>query len=171
MLGLLKKKDFEAARTELEARLEERLAGLGERLQQAERRERRNQAALEGLLDGQESQLALLRQLRAASPPMEALMAFAENFALWRNAVSPTPETAVLARKFDELLRSFDLELAAEPGDTFDPGRHEACDVRFEPEKPANTVLEVVRPGFLSAGGVLRYATVVVNRSEQGTSS
>lgn len=167
MLGLLKKKDFEDSCSRLEADLDERLSGLGERLGQAERRERRSLAALESLVDGQETVLGLLRQLQASALPMEALLAFAESFALWRNAAPPEPGLAIVADKFAALLAEFGLELIAEPGEAFDPGRHEACDVRFDPGRPENSVLEVVRPGFLSAEGVLRYATVVVNRPDR----
>jgi len=170
MLGLLSKKDFEAAFLALERTMEERLDGLSERLKQAERRERRTVAALEGMVDEHETMLGLLRRLLEVSPPLEALLSFAESFALWRGAVPTTPETLVLSEKFGELLRQFDLELITDVGEAFDPDRHESCDVRFDPEKPDNSILEVIRPGFLSAKGVMRYAIVVVNRSNKGAS-
>lgn len=168
MLGLLRKKDFESAWCGLERTIEKCLSGLSESLKQAERRERRSLAALEGMVDEHELMVDLLRQILGASPPREALMSFAESFALWRNAVPPTRETTVLSEKFDAFLRLFDLEVIAAIGETFDPDRHESCDVRFDPEKPDNSILEVVKPGFLSSQGVMRYATVVVNRAEQG---
>ena len=58
----------------------------------------------------------------------------------------------------------YGLSLVTDVGGVFDPDRHEACAARRSAARPEDTVLEVVRPGFLSKGKVLRYATVVVNR-------
>jgi hypothetical protein len=44
------------------------------------------------------------------------------------------------------------------------PEIHEACGVDFNPAYPENVVLEVVAPGFLLGGKLLRSAVVVVNR-------
>lgn len=47
-------------------------------------------------------------------------------------------------------------------GDTFDPERHEAVDVRPAADVPDRTVVEVIRPGYVRDGRVLRPALVAV---------
>ena len=153
-----------SALSELAGSLEKRLTDLDERLRNVERQERRSQAALENMLDQHESMLAYLQKMHEASPPTQALISFAEAFASWRQASPESPEKEVLSRRLDILLEQFDLELVAAPGVPFNPELHEACHARFEPDLPGNSVLEIVRAGFLSHGRVLRYASVIVNR-------
>ncbi|MDR0882160.1 MAG: nucleotide exchange factor GrpE [Candidatus Adiutrix sp.] len=170
MLGLLSEKKFYNALTEmrkaLEVSMELGMAGLDERFQKNERQERRNRAALENMIDEHETMLGILRQLLEQSPPTAALLSFAESFALWRLAAPPAKEFEILADKLDALLNIFGLKLISETGVPFDPASHEACHVRFDPEQPENSVLEIIQPGFVSQGRVLRYATVVVNRHD-----
>jgi molecular chaperone GrpE len=145
--------------------LNERLAVLDERIQQSARQERRNQAALESLFENQQAELSMLRGIRNESKALNALMAFAEGFVLWRRSQPDSPEFQVLWAKLAELFDIFGLEVSAEDGVPFDPSVHEACAARFDPDVPEGYVLETVRPGFSSGGEILRYASVVVNRS------
>lgn len=160
------RREFAADVAEMAAKSEERLSGhlaaLEEMLQDARRQERRRQMALETLLENQNDLLEILRRLE--EPDLDALMGFAENFALARAAWPETPESAVLSGRLDRLLDRFGLKLSDDRGAVFDPDRHEACLARCEPDQPDNVVLEVVRPGFMRNGRVLRPATVVVNR-------
>ncbi|MDR3177286.1 MAG: nucleotide exchange factor GrpE [Desulfovibrio sp.] len=153
-----------AAFSDLAGSLEKHLTGLDERLRNVERQERRSQAALENMLDQHERMLAYLQKMYNSSPPTEAVISFAEAFASWRQVSPDSPEKEVLSRRLNTLLEQFGLELIADPGVPFNPERHEACHVRFEPDLPVNSVLEIVRAGFLSHGRVLRYASVIVNR-------
>ncbi len=174
--GSKRKEEMERLREELaalaktaaegEERLSGRLAALEEALQDARRQERRRQAALETLLENQNDMLAILR--RQEEPDLDALMSFAENFALVRASWPETSESAVLSGKLERLLDRFGLELLEDRGAEFDADRHEACQAQCEPDRPDNVVLEVVRPGFARNGSVLRPATVVVNRRNLG---
>jgi molecular chaperone GrpE (heat shock protein) len=166
MLGLLSEKEFRTAMAERELALAGRFEELGERLQKSERSGRRGLAALETLVERQEAALAMLGRLQAESPPVKAVMAFAEGFAQWSASAQPSPEISMLGRKLDALLAAFGLELYGRPGDCFDPALHEACDTRYAPDFAENALLEVVKPGFRSNGVVISYASVVVNRPE-----
>ncbi|MDR1133675.1 MAG: nucleotide exchange factor GrpE [Synergistaceae bacterium] len=146
------------------ARFSDRLDGVDERLQQSIRQERRNQAALESVFENQKAELTMLRSIRNESKALKALMTFAESFVLWYQSQPDSPEFQVLRAKLAALLDLFGLEILAEAGVHFDPSFHEACAARFDPDKPEGCVLEVVRPGFVSGGEILRYASVVVNR-------
>jgi molecular chaperone GrpE len=54
------------------------------------------------------------------------------------------------------------VERTGEIGDPFDPERHEAVDVRPAADVPDRTVVEVIRPGYVRDGRVLRPALVAV---------
>jgi molecular chaperone GrpE len=54
------------------------------------------------------------------------------------------------------------VERAGQVGDAFDPERHEAVDVRPSTDRPDRTIVEVVRPGYVRDGRVLRPALVAV---------
>jgi molecular chaperone GrpE len=53
------------------------------------------------------------------------------------------------------------------PGETFDPTRHEAIEVRETEEAPDRTILDVLRSGYARGDRVLRPAQVVVARAPQ----
>lgn len=52
-------------------------------------------------------------------------------------------------------------------GDEFDPTRQEAMDKEYDPEKPENTVLKVVKKGYLFKDRILRPSTVIINIKPQ----
>jgi molecular chaperone GrpE len=156
---------FDALADRLESFLAGHFLELGEKSSQTNRQERRNQAAIESLYTGQNEILAILRRMETESPKMEALISFAENFAICRSNALDTPELHVLWGKLAVLLEQFGLEFLGSVGESFDPAIHEACAVRFDPEAQENSILEIIRPGFTLNGEVFRYAAVVINRA------
>ncbi|MDX2177391.1 MAG: nucleotide exchange factor GrpE [Candidatus Sumerlaeia bacterium] len=68
-----------------------------------------------------------------------------------------------------ELLQSLGacgLEVLKPLGDTFDPNFHEAVGTVCDPSRAPQEVVEVIRPGYIVAGRVLRAAMVRVNTAE-----
>jgi molecular chaperone GrpE len=61
-----------------------------------------------------------------------------------------------------ELLDKLGFPRQAADGEPFDPTRHEAVAVAAEPDVPAGTVLQVVRPGYGTGERQLRPASVIV---------
>ncbi len=56
-------------------------------------------------------------------------------------------------------------------GKVFDPNTEHAFDHRYEPDKPENTILEVIKKGYMFKDRLLRPALVVVNiKPEEETS-
>jgi molecular chaperone GrpE len=62
-------------------------------------------------------------------------------------------------------------ERTGQIGDAFDPERHEAVDVRPSTDQPDGTVVEVVRPGYVRDGRVLRPAMVAVAQRHRDDSA
>jgi molecular chaperone GrpE (heat shock protein) len=154
----------------LSAAFAERIANLEDQLQQARRQERRRQTAIESLLESQDKTLKnqdkileVVERLKPF-PSMEALMTLAESFALFFLEDSENPALLVLYGKMSNFLACFGLSLIMDMGGAFDPERHEACAARRDLSRPEDSILEVVRPGFLLKDRILRCATVVVNR-------
>ncbi|XMB72580.1 nucleotide exchange factor GrpE [Mycoplasmatota bacterium WC30] len=48
-------------------------------------------------------------------------------------------------------------------GDEFDPSKQQAMDKEYDSEKPENTVLKVVKKGYLFKDRILRPSTVIIN--------
>jgi molecular chaperone GrpE len=59
------------------------------------------------------------------------------------------------------------VERAGHIGEAFDPERHEAVDVRPSTDRPDRTIVEVVRPGYVRDGRVLRPALVAVAQRQR----
>ncbi|MDR3230004.1 MAG: nucleotide exchange factor GrpE [Synergistaceae bacterium] len=159
--------DVEKIWAETISALEERFSALEEQTQQIQRQERRRRMALESLLEGQNNALEALARLEM-SPPLDALMALAENLALSFLAEPESPMLQVLYGRLTDLLSCFGLSLVTDVNSAFDPEKHEACSVRCDFSRPENSVLEVVRPGFFLGTRLLRCATVIVNRCDAG---
>ncbi|GHV33532.1 hypothetical protein FACS1894187_02060 [Synergistales bacterium] len=163
MFGFLSKRDSERNLEKILSEISSVRSFLEEQLQQMQRQERRRQTALESILDSQNRTLDVLARLERHEP-LDALMALAENFALTFLSEPENAASQVLFGKLTDLLDCFDLSLIMDVNEAFDPERHEACDVRGDRSKQENSVIEIVRPGFLRGGHVLRCATVIVNR-------
>jgi molecular chaperone GrpE len=69
--------------------------------------------------------------------------------------------------QMEAILARYGVQRLGEPGEPFDPTRHEAVDVRSSAEVSEATVLEVLRSGFAVGDRVLRPAQVVVARPER----
>jgi molecular chaperone GrpE (heat shock protein) len=121
--------------------------------------------ALQSILENQNGIIKALEQ-QGISHTLEALISFAENFALMHYSKPVTPESEILFSKLSSLMDCFDLAMVSETGVQFDPEKHEACAARCELDHQDGLVLEIVRPGFLLRNKVLRYAIVVVNRHD-----
>jgi molecular chaperone GrpE len=72
---------------------------------------------------------------------------------------------AALREQIDAVLQRQGVTRFGEPGERFDPERHEAVAARPSDEHPDGTILEVVRVGYERGDHVLRPAQVVVARS------
>jgi molecular chaperone GrpE len=78
------------------------------------------------------------------------------------------PATAGLRavlEQMESILARYGVERVGEPGESFDPERHEAISVRTTDEAPDRSVVEVARSGFALGDRVLRPAQVVVART------
>ncbi len=69
--------------------------------------------------------------------------------------------------QMDGVLQRQGAQRIGEPGEHFDPERHDAVAVRTSDAAPDQTVLEVQRPGFMLGARVLRPALVVVARAPE----
>jgi molecular chaperone GrpE (heat shock protein) len=111
----------------------------------------------------------LTEQLRQAElgPFRQVLHPFVHGVALVIDRLDryagPDPEfvTSIRDELFDVLARHGVSEVAVEDG--FDPARHEAVELRHQPDEPPGAVLEVRRTGFAHGGWVFRPAHVIVN--------
>jgi molecular chaperone GrpE len=54
-------------------------------------------------------------------------------------------------------------EIETKIGDEFDPTKQEAMDKEYDPEKPLNTVLKVVKKGYMFKDRILRPSMVIIN--------
>jgi molecular chaperone GrpE len=67
----------------------------------------------------------------------------------------------------DTILERQGVRRFGEPGEPFDPNRHEAVEVRETDEARDRTVIDVLRSGYARGDRVLRPAEVVVARAAQ----
>jgi molecular chaperone GrpE len=74
--------------------------------------------------------------------------------------------SSVLAQ-VDSVLARQGVRRIGEVGEPFDPERHEAIEVRDDPEHPDHAVLEVIRQGYAMGDRLLRPAQVVVSRRRE----
>jgi len=70
--------------------------------------------------------------------------------------------------QMESILQRQGVRRVGEPGELFDPGRHEAVGIVESEEAPDRTVTEVARSGFALGDRVLRPAEVVVSRGGGG---
>ncbi|MFL5827807.1 MAG: nucleotide exchange factor GrpE [Thermoleophilaceae bacterium] len=92
---------------------------------------------------------------------------------LERALVLTTPENPVaeglraVLEQLEALLDRQGITRVGEPGERFDPERHEAIGVHETNEVPDQTVVDVARSGYSMGDRVLRPAQVIVSRSGQ----
>ena len=73
---------------------------------------------------------------------------------------------ALFYEKLLDLLSAHQFVPAAEVGCLFDPRRHEAVGATAHSDWPGGSVAEIIQPGWVHKGGILRYARVVVSRPQ-----
>jgi molecular chaperone GrpE len=69
--------------------------------------------------------------------------------------------------QMESILARHGVARIGQPGELFDPERHEAVDVRVSDDVPDRAVLHVLRSGFALGDRVLRPAQVIVARRPQ----
>ncbi len=67
------------------------------------------------------------------------------------------------------LLHHHGIEAEGDVGVPFDPHRHEAISVRYDPLQPDQTVLEVAQRGYRRGDKLFRSARVIVNSADHPT--
>jgi molecular chaperone GrpE len=72
-------------------------------------------------------------------------------------------------RELSQLLSRFGVEFIGAPGETFDPGKHEAISQQESSPDKENTILQVLQKGCLLHGRLLVPAKVVVAKSSKET--
>jgi molecular chaperone GrpE len=94
-----------------------------------------------------------------------------DNFHRALQSIPGTEETAALLdgvkmifRQLEDVFRKQGLEEVEAEGRPFDPHLHEAVQVELTDSVPEDTVLEVIRKGYLFRGRLLRPAEVKVSR-------
>jgi molecular chaperone GrpE len=105
------------------------------------------------------AQLALLNQLLPVLDDFErALDATPEDLARhpWVQGLF------LVARRLTALLDQLGVEQIGEPGEQFDPRRHEALSLEARADAPEGTILQVARPGYVLGERVIRPAQVIV---------
>jgi molecular chaperone GrpE len=75
------------------------------------------------------------------------------------------PGLRAVLDQMESILARHGVTRMGEPGEEFDPERHEAISVRDDGERPDHTVADVARSGYALGDRVLRPAQVVVARS------
>lgn len=71
---------------------------------------------------------------------------------------------ALFYEKLLDLLSAHQFEPTAEVGCVFDPQRHEAVGATADSDLPAGRVAEIIQPGWIHQGRILRYARVTVSK-------
>ncbi len=83
------------------------------------------------------------------------------------HATEDDPMRKGVALVLDGMLRTlakFEVKKTGAKGEKFDPSRHEAVSVVFDPALSDDVVAEVVRPGYMFHDRLIRAAGVLVNR-------
>lgn len=109
-------------------------------------------------------------QRTAAAGIMQKLIQPLDHLELAMLSVSTAKDVASLAHGFEligrelqQVLEQSGLERVAPLGQRFDPNFHDAAGTASDPTKGAQEIVEVMRPGYILNGRVLRPALVRVN--------
>lgn len=128
-----------------------RLAADFENFQKRTRRDSAQQAAME--------KEAFIRDLLPILDNLERALASEESI-----ASEPLYQGVTMTlQQMGQLLGRHGIEAVEDLGRPFDPHRHEAVSVRYDPSRPDRTILEVAQRGYLRGDTVFRPARVVVN--------
>ena len=74
----------------------------------------------------------------------------------------------MVLEQMEAILSRQGVQRVGQPGERFDPERHEAVGIRETDEVPDRTVLDVARSGYAIGDRVVRPAEVIVSRSNNG---
>jgi len=138
---------------------------LEDRIRKLQKRERRQAQILEQMHQDLGAKLDRVMAQQGRELPIEEIAACAESLALYCQYHPQDNALAQTWKKFSVMLEALGIELILDHYQAFDDTRHQACDIRNDPEHPDNSVLEVVRPGLVFSGQIIRPAVVVVNRT------
>ena len=153
--------------------LQARLRALEERLKRTEDALKRERADVINYRRRVERQMDGLRRAARAEfaaglfPFLDAFFHAAQGLEKHRDFEGLKGAFQVLEKELHRLLEAWDLHPLGRPGEPFDPERHEAVLTRTARDVSGPVVDEVVRPGYLMAGQVLRTAQVVVKQPPQ----
>ncbi len=139
---------------------------LEETLRNLQKRERRQAQAFERMLVELGTKMDNLQVQISSGPPTESIVTFAESFAIYylRNCERDESLKHVWS-KFSAMLEEFGLQLILDIHCPFDDTLHQACDTREDHNYPSGTILEVVRPGLIVRGRIVRPAVVVTSKT------
>ncbi len=128
-----------------------RLAADFENFQKRTRRDSAQQAAAE--------KEAFIRDLLPILDNLERALASEES----TSSESLHQGVTMVLQQMGQLLGRHGIEAVEDVGYPFDPHRHEAVSVRYDPTQPDRTILEVTQRGYCRGDTVFRPAQVVVN--------
>lgn len=102
--------------------------------------------------------------MRALTPALEHFSLALDSMQDASDMESVVQGVLMIQREFMGVLRGHGLEVIAPADQPFDPLHHEAVGTGCEPGLPDGAVIEVMRPGWMLNGRVLRPAMVKVNK-------
>lgn len=165
-LGAIFKRNSRAKQKELIDQCLHKLEDIEDRLSKMQKRERRYAQFLEAMYEELSNKLSSVQSQINADFPFESVYEFSSSFALYTLQNSDhDPDLDRIWNKFKSMLTDLDAELILDQGQSFDDSRHRVCDIRFDPEQPEGTVLEVVQPGIKVQDQLKKPAMVVVNQT------
>lgn len=128
-----------------------RLAADFENFQKRTRRDSAQQAAME--------KEAFIRDLLPILDDLERALASEQSI----SSESLRQGVTMTLQQMGQLLGRHGIEAVEDLGRPFDPHRHEAVSVGYDPGQPNRTILEVTQRGYFRGDRVFRPAQVVVN--------
>lgn len=139
---------------------------LEEMIRNLQKRERRQAQAFERMLLDLGSKMDNIQVQISSSPATDSVVAFADSFAIYYLRNFERDESLKhIWSKFSAMLEEFGLQLILDIHCPFDDTVHQACDTREDHNFPSGTILEVVRPGLIVRGRIVRPAVVVTSRN------
>jgi molecular chaperone GrpE len=115
-----------------------------------------------------ERQYAIQRVIVDLLPVIDALHSARSGLGEGKEARAMVEGLDLVQRQLEDALSRHGVEPIAATGLAFDPTKHEALMVVDRPDLPAQTVADVLRPGFTLHGRVVRPAHVSVSRGRSG---
>jgi molecular chaperone GrpE len=108
---------------------------------------------------------------QATGKVLSALLGVLDDIGRARTHGDLTGPFRAIADQLESTLSTLGLASFGEPGDPFDPARHEALLHSYRDDLDVTTCVEVMRPGYEYAGRVLRAAQVAVGEPSEPSSA